>query len=124
MDPTFCAVIADIEIKKLNNFIKNNNISADDAKAIKYSRRLKKMSRYNKAQREKKKRLQKSLEAEKEQLRREYEGIIREVNDLREAKLHLEIMQQLDDLQEQSEQRGGSGNGSGSNQAATAAIIF
>ena len=121
MDPTFCTVIADIEIKKLNNFIKNNNISADDAKAIKYSRRLKKMSRYNKAQREKKKRLQKNLEAEKEQLLKEYEGIIREVNDLREAKLHLEIMQQLDDLQEQSEQRSSTTT---NNHAATAAVIF
>ena len=101
MEPAFCAVIADIEIKKLNNFIKNNNISPDEAKAIKYSRRLKKMSRYNKAQREKKKRLQKCLEAEKEKLQREYDRIINEVDALKETKLHYEVMQLLDDLEKQ-----------------------
>ena len=101
MEYSFHNIIADIEIKKLNNIIKNNNIGPDQAKAIKYSRRLKKMSKYNKAQREKKKRLQKSLEAFKEQLQREYNDLLHEVNALREAKLQLELMEILDELEKQ-----------------------
>ena len=72
MDSTFYNMIADVEVKKLNHFIKMNNISPEEAKAMKYSRRLRKMSQYNKAQRDKKKQYERALEEEKEQLQREY----------------------------------------------------
>ena len=92
--------IAEIDIKKLNLLIKTNNLSEDEAKALKYSRRLKKMSQYNKAQREKKKRQEQSLEAERAKLQQEYSYILQEVQMLKEAKLSLEVMQILDDLEE------------------------
>ena len=90
--------IAEIDIKKLNLFIKTNNLSEDEAKALKYSRRLKKMSQYNKAQREKKKRQEQSLEAERAKLQQEYSYILQEVQMLKEAKLEYEMLQILDDL--------------------------
>ena len=93
--------IAEIDIKALNLFIKDNNMSLEDAKALKYSRRLKKMSQYNKAQREKKKRIEKSLEVEKEKLQQEYEYILHEVQVLKDAKLHYELMDILDDLEQE-----------------------
>ena len=92
--------IAEIDIKKLNLFIKTNNLSEDEAKALKYSRRLKKMSQYNKAQREKKKRQEQSLEVERAKLQQEYSYILQEVQMLKEAKLSLEVMRILDDLEE------------------------
>ena len=90
--------IAEIDIKKLNLLIKTNNLSEDEAKALKYSRRLKKMSQYNKAQREKKKRQEQSLEAERVKLQQEYSYILQEVQMLKEAKLEFEMLQILDDL--------------------------
>ena len=98
MDPIVSNLIADVEIKKLNNFIKTNNCTPYEAKAIKYTRRLKKMSQYNKAQRDKKKQHERALEAEKEQLKREYDTICHEVIVLKEAKLHFELIQLLDNL--------------------------
>ena len=93
--------IADIDIKKLNLLIKTSNMTEDEAKALKYSRRLKKMSHYNKAQREKKKRQELSLEAEREYLQQEYSYILQEVQMLKEAKLNYEVLQILDDLEDQ-----------------------
>ena len=90
--------IAEIDIKKLNLLIKTNNLSEDEAKALKYSRRLKKMSQYNKAQREKKKRQEQSLEAERAKLQQEYSYMLQEVLMLKEAKLEYEMLQILDDL--------------------------
>ena len=90
--------IAEIDIKKLNLLIKTNNLSEDEARALKYSRRLKKMSQYNKAQREKKKRQEQSLEAERAKLQQEYSYMLQEVLMLKEAKLEYEMLQILDDL--------------------------
>ena len=102
MDSAFYNMIADVEVKKLNHFIKMNNISPEEAKAMKYSRRLRKMSQYNKAQRDKKKQYEKALEEEKEQLQREYEYILHEVDQLKEAKMNYELIQLLDDLEKQN----------------------
>ena len=93
--------IAEIDMKKLNLLIKTSNMTEDEAKALKYSRRLKKMSHYNKAQREKKKRQELSLEAEREYLQQEYSYILQEVQMLKEAKLNYEVLQILDDLEDQ-----------------------
>ena len=99
MDTTLYNLIADVEVKKLNQFIKSNNISPEDAKAIKYTRRLRKMSQYNKAQRDKKKQYERALEEEKEQLQRELEYILYEVNELKEAKMNYELIQMLDEYE-------------------------
>ncbi|KAI6646103.1 hypothetical protein LOD99_9454 [Oopsacas minuta] len=93
--------IAEIDIKKLNLLIKSSNMTEEEAKPLKYSRRLQKMSHYNKAQRDKKKRQEHSLEAEREHLQQEYTYILQEVQMLKEAKLKFEVMQILDDLEDQ-----------------------
>ena len=93
--------IGDIDIKKLNEYIKSSNMSEEKAKALKYSRRLKKMSQYNRAQREKKKRQEEGLDYEREKLRQEYAHILNEVEMLKEAKLQLEVLGILDDLEQE-----------------------
>ena len=98
MDSTQYKLVADAEIKTLNQFIKLNKITPEEAKAIKHSRRLKKMSQYNKAQRDKKKQQEKALEEEKQQLQEELEYILDEVRKLKEAKANYELLQMLDEL--------------------------
>ena len=102
MESTQYKMVADAEIKKLNLYIKSNNISQEDAKAMKYTRRLRKMSQYNKAQRDKKKQYEKALEEEKEQLQRELEYILDEVNELKETKANYELLQMLDELEKKN----------------------
>ena len=93
--------LASIDIKTLNLMIKTSNMTEEDARALKYSRRLKKMSYYNKAQREKKKKQEHCLEAERENLQQEYSYILQEIQMLREAKFKYEFLQILDDLERQ-----------------------
>ena len=95
--------LASIDIKTLNLMINfgTSNMTEEDARALKYSRRLKKMSYYNKAQREKKKKQEHSLEAERESLQQEYSYILQEIQMLREAKFNYEFLQILDDLEGQ-----------------------
>ena len=93
--------IADIDIKQLNNFIKSNDISHEGAKFMKYTRRLQKMSKYNKAQRDKKKQLELELEEEKELLQKEYDCILGEVNELKETKIFFELLMLLDQIEQQ-----------------------
>ena len=84
--------IADIDIKQLNNFIKSNDISSEGAKFMKHTRRLQKMSKYNKAQRDKKKQLELELEQKKKLLQKEYNCILDEVNELKEMKIFYELL--------------------------------
>ena len=92
--------IAEIDIKVLNQLIKDKKFTAEEAKQLKQSRRLSKMCRYNKDQREKKKMEKENLEAERDSLQQEYEFILKEVQDLKEKKLELEILAMLDHYQQ------------------------
>lgn len=93
--------IADIDIKQLNNFIKSNDISSEGAKFMKHTRRLQKMSKYNKAQRDKKKQLELELEQKKKLLQKEYNCILDEVNELKEMKIFYELLKLLEEIDQQ-----------------------
>ncbi len=58
------------------------------------------MSQYNKAQREKKKMVEKLLEEEKEKLIREYNMIVNEVHELQKVGFNYEMIQLMDNLEE------------------------
>ncbi|KAI6647561.1 hypothetical protein LOD99_8738 [Oopsacas minuta] len=98
----FHYLFAEIDIKQLNNFIKVNDISPEEAKEMKYSRRLKKMSQYNKAQRNKQKQYELALEEEKQELQLEYQHLLLELDRLQETKMYLELMGMLDQFHEES----------------------
>ena len=102
MDSSQYTIVADAAIKKLNQYIKSNNITPEDAKTMKYNRRLRKMSQYNKAQRDKKKQYEKALEDEKEQLQRELEHLKNEVSELKETKARYELLQMLEELEKRN----------------------
>ena len=92
--------IAEIDIKDLNQLIKDGKFTAEEAKQIKQTRRLLKMCKYNKDQRDKKKIEKESLEAERDSLQQEYEFILKEVQILKEKKLDLELLAILDHYQQ------------------------
>ncbi|KAI6657223.1 hypothetical protein LOD99_11169 [Oopsacas minuta] len=94
--------IATMGIKELNRLIKDKRLTTDEARNVKQSRRLIKMCKYNKDQRQKKKSKEKRLEVLRDSLLLEYEALLQEVEFLRGQIIDLEFLALLD-LYEENE---------------------
>ena len=92
-----------LDIKELNRKIKQKRLCEDDIKELKCLRRKRRLKSYDLNRNRRGKALLQSLVSERDMLQAEFENLMREVENLNDSKIQLELLSLLDNFSSDTE---------------------